>query len=98
MTDTLEVTELSDDVAPPQEPEIADAAPRLRQVIPNGDAKVIIRATRDLLRVGVGVMPVCLTCLREKRPELIQWGRSDASGELVMHCGCTVRVLSGVRK
>lgn len=97
----LEVTELPDDDAttPPQEPEVAPAAPtRLRQVIPHGDAKAIVRAVRDLLQVDVGVMPVCLTCLREKRPEMIQWGRSDASGEMVMHCVCTVRVLQGVRK
>lgn len=98
-TDTLTVEEVDDatttvaEVVPESEP-----VPKLRQVVAHGDAKALFRAFKELAKVDVGFMAICLDCQRNKRPEIAQWGRSAASGELALECGCTVRFMQGVTR
>lgn len=83
-------------------PEVVDeatATPTLmRQVIENSDARNIVRAFKYLARIGVGVMPVCLVCQQNKKPELCSWIRHESSGEIALGCGCTVREFRDVVK
>ena len=104
MTDTLVMSEVDDAEFTPQPPVEVVAEPEaepslVRQVIPYDDAKVMVRAIKILARYNVGVVNVCLKCKEAKRTtaDVAQWARKDDSGELMLNCGCTLRVLDGMR-
>jgi len=103
-TDTLTLTEVDETVdtaAPTQEPHVVapdEDIPLLRQVIPNDEARMLMRGLKSLVKRDVGPIMVCLTCQREKRPDIIQFAKRDTDGSLLMICACTVRILEGVTK
>lgn len=97
--DSLAITEVDDTQPESVTPEVVKAnedIPLLRQVIPNDDARTLMRGLKSLVKRDVGPIMVCLTCQREKRPDIIQFAKRDTDNTLLMICACTVRILDGV--
>ncbi len=101
MTDNSQEREIKDptDYTSASTQEVAPEAAsveKVRQVLVEGDARALKRGILALGRLAVGLVPVCLLCQQAKRPEVCTWDRlGDGSLELV--CGCTVRIMQGVR-
>ena len=87
--DTLEITAVDDTTD--------DAKPLPRQVIVNDDARLLKRAFKLLMSFGIGPLMVCNACKEADRPEIIQWARTADTNDVVMVCGCRVRILEGMR-
>lgn len=82
--------------APESQPESAATVAKVRQVLESGDARALKRGILAIGRLAVGLVPICLLCQQAKRPEVCQWARQD-DGSLQLECGCTVRVMQGVK-
>lgn len=99
--DSLTITEVEDDATVvAQEPEVVEAAdtPLLRQVISHQDGMNFRRVVRSLFPLDVGLLAICLTCQKEQRADVIQYARNEQTGEILLVCQCTVRILQGVTK
>jgi hypothetical protein len=79
------------EVVPPAE------VTRARQVWPRDDAKILTRLIKIGIARGVGFVPICAFCTKEQRNSTCAYGRLDATGEIVMQCQCSVRILEGTR-
>ena len=98
MTEVDETVPGADEITPPVLTPDEIETPITRQVIPNDEARTLRRALQRLIDRKVGPILVCITCQEAQRPEIIQWAKDDASGNLVMVCGCTVRILDGITR
>ena len=108
MTDSLTVTEVEDiatigynEVVGEPQPEsmvTTTEVPITKLHIPNDDARMFKRSIMAMLSNGVNLLPVCRACYDAQRPSQCQWGKLESTGELVLQCECTTRVLDGVRR
>lgn len=81
------------EVVPPQVKTVA------RQVWISDDATRLQRtlqmAIRDPYRLGL--LPLCGVCQKEGRSPECHWQKINETGQVVLVCDCTMRIMEGVR-
>ncbi len=87
--DTIEVEET------PEGPQTVEPLLRLRQLIPRQDAKQRLKTFTAFAQEGVQVLLKCEACAAEGRSWLLEPARAEESGELLLVCDCTLRILEG---
>jgi hypothetical protein len=68
-----------------------------KQLIPNDDGRKLMRALKMLDSRHIQVVMRCIDCDVDGRMPIIEATRAEETNELLLVCGCTLRIMEGIR-